>query len=124
MVARQLRRRPPAQVHERLRTRGEHVVAADGSFADSRRPLAPLAAELAAPLELVKAHPADIVPGARIFASRVAEADDQLRHGDPRSGTGDLELGHIDTGQQLPGERGHPPSRSAVAVVVAETVEQ
>src|SRR6202171_4393089 len=69
LFARQLRRGFPAQVHERLRTRGEHVVAVDGSFTDARRPLAPLAAELATPFELVKAHPADIVPGARIFAS-------------------------------------------------------
>ena len=71
---------PPAEVHERLGARRHHVEAVDGPLPNPRRTLTSLAAELAAPLEFVKAHPSDIVPGARVLASRVAEADDQLRH--------------------------------------------
>src|ERR1700722_18510345 len=85
VLAGELRGSLAAEIHEGLRTSGEDVIAFDGSLSHACQPFAPLAAELAAPLELVKAHPADIVPGPRVFASRVAEADDQLGHADPAS---------------------------------------
>jgi len=85
VLAGELRGSLATEVHEGMRASGEDVIAFDSSLSHACQSLAPLAAEFAAPLELVKAHPADIVPGSRVFASRVAETDDQLGHADPAS---------------------------------------
>ena len=119
----QLRGGLATEVHEGLGTRGDHVIAVDGSLSHACQSFAPFAAELSAPLELVKAHPADIVPGPRVFASRVAEADDQLGHDRP-TGSAVSRSGMSAPGSSSRVAVGHRGGLFRERMVVPEAVEQ
>src|ERR1035437_171203 len=80
VLAQQVHRRAPREVHVRLRPRGDDVVGLDDPLANPGRALAALAPEAAARLQLVEAHPAEVVPGARVLTAGVAEADHQCSH--------------------------------------------
>src|ERR1700716_2650962 len=69
-----------AQIHVRLWTCSDNIEALDGALSHARRPFTTLTREAAAAFQLIQTHPPHIVPGARVLASTIAEADDQCGH--------------------------------------------
>src|SRR5438309_9439277 len=91
------------EVHVRLRARRDHVEPLEGPYAHRCGAIATAAPEATPPLQLVEAHPSDVVAGARVLAPPIAQSEHQR----PPSRAGTLCAGR---GRPLTAGTGPPPA--------------